>query len=344
MEDLKKNRARLSSMRQDMEDRLQEMRKRYDDLLALRSELSGEATVTAERVEAEREAHLARKEALVREEEVAETARSRVEDLRVVEREVEVKIEALADKARSELRLDLEAEFEAAVADMEADRDWEAVAAEIEEIRERLARMGNVNLEAIHELEEVEARYASLMEQREDLRKSIKNLEDLIASLNKESRTKFVETFEAVRKHFNEIFRKLFQGGRADLRLREGEDVLEAGVEIIAGPPGKEVRSINLLSGGEKTLTAVGLLFALFKSRPSPFCILDEVDAALDEVNIERFCSLLGEYVNDSQFIIVTHSKRTMSYCDFLYGITMQESGISTRIALNLEAYEDRVA
>ena len=117
-------------------------------------------------------------------------------------------------------------------------------------------------------------------------------------------------------------------------------DWLESGVEIRAKPPGKEPRVISQLSGGEKSLTAVALLMAIFKSRPSPFCILDEVDAALDEINIERFCNILGTFVHDSQFIIVTHSKRTMGYCDYLYGITMQENGVSTRIALNLEDYD----
>jgi chromosome segregation protein len=166
----------------------------------------------------------------------------------------------------------------------------------------------------------------------------------MITELNRVSRKRFVETFEDVRSHFNGVFRKLFHGGRADIQLKEGEDVLETGIDIIAGPPRKDVRSISLLSGGERTLTAVALLFALFKARPSPFCLLDEVDAALDETNIERFCSLLIEYTAKSQFLIVTHSKRTMSHADFLYGVTMEEGGVTKLVGMKLEEYRERVA
>jgi chromosome segregation protein len=151
----------------------------------------------------------------------------------------------------------------------------------------------------------------------------------------------FTETFETIRIHFQELFRKLFGGGQADIVLEDPNDILECGIEIIARPPGKELRSISLLSGGEKTMAAVALLMAIFRSKPSPFCILDEVDAALDEANIGRYTAVVREFLDRSQFIVVTHSKRTMTSCDVLYGITMQESGVSKRVAVRFEDWPE---
>jgi len=350
LDDIKRDRLRVSRVLVEMAEQLDSSRKRTENLLVRRSDLSNkvqEMTVAAEERKSVFESN---REDLALYENHQEEARSKLDNLRIDERENEVKLASLIEKAIEEIDLDLYAAFEEKedVSEDEKedrpDHDWEAIEEEIKTIRDRLSRMGNVNLDAISELDEVETRYNGLIEQSEDLVKSIKSLEEMIKDLNRESREKFIVTFEEVKTHFHAIFRKLFQGGKADLRLRDDGDVLESGIDILAGPPGKDMRSINLLSGGERTLTAVGLLFALFKTRPSPFCILDEVDAALDEVNIERFCILLGSYVNESQFIIVTHSKRTMSYCDFLYGITMQENGVSTKISLNLQAYEDQVA
>ena len=144
-----------------------------------------------------------------------------------------------------------------------------------------------------------------------------------------------------MRTHFQELFRKLFGGGMADIVLEDENDVLESGIDIIARPPGKELRSISLMSGGEKTLTAVALLLAVFQLKPSPFCLLDEVDAALDEANIGRFMAMLKEFTEQSQFIVVTHSKKTMAAADVLYGITMQESGISKQVTIRFEDWID---
>jgi chromosome segregation protein len=157
-----------------------------------------------------------------------------------------------------------------------------------------------------------------------------------------ESRKLFVATLETVRGHFKELFRRLFGGGEADLVLEEGaEDVLEGGIDIMACPPGKDTRTISLLSGGEKTLTCVALLLAVFRSKPSPFCVLDEVDAALDEANIGRFTSVLGDFLSSTQFIVITHSKKTMSGADTLYGVTMQESGVSKLVSVRFEDVTD---
>ena len=194
--------------------------------------------------------------------------------------------------------------------------------------------LGNVNVDAIEKQSELEERYEFLAGQSEDLNKSKTQLEQLISRINKESKEKFSVTFEEARKNFHELFRKLFGGGKADIFLEDPHDILECGIEIIARPPGKETRSISLLSGGEKSLTALALLFAIFKTKPSPFCFLDEVDAALDEANIERFNMIVQEFQKNSQFIIITHSKRTMSIVDVLFGITMQTQGVSKKISV----------
>lgn len=213
------------------------------------------------------------------------------------------------------------------------------VDAEIRTLREQLQTIGPVNLEALSELEAVEQRHSGLAQQYEDLRTAKVRLEQLMAQINIESRGLFVTSLEVIRGHFQEIYRSLFGGGEADIIVddSQSEDVLECGIEIIARPPGKQLRSISLLSGGERTLTCVALLLAIFRSRPSPFCVLDEVDAALDEANIDRFSDVLREFMDNTQFIVVTHSKRTMSCADTLYGVTMQESGVSKRVSVRFE-------
>ncbi|MHC5101317.1 MAG: chromosome segregation protein SMC, partial [Planctomycetota bacterium] len=158
--------------------------------------------------------------------------------------------------------------------------------------------------------------------------------------INKESREKFEVTFEQIRDNFQQLFRKLFGGGKADIILENPEDILESGIEIVARPPGKETRTISLLSGGEKTMTAIALLFSVFKTKPSPFCVLDEVDAALDEANNERFNLIVQDFQKQSQFVIITHSKRTMSIADVLYGITMQTQGVSKKISVQFESVD----
>jgi chromosome segregation protein len=249
-------------------------------------------------------------------------------------RESEVRQENLAARVRDELGLDLVARYESYEP---TEQDGAAIQAEIEDLRGKIARLGNVNLDAIAELEELSPRYDHLVAQRTDLVTAIERLEALIAELDQESRTRFAAAFEQIRVQFQEMFRKLFGGGKADVILEDPENPLECGIEIIARPPGKEPQSISLLSGGEKTLTTVALLMAVFKSRPSPFAILDEVDAALDESNIERFNSVLQEFLSLSQFVVITHSKRTMACADVLYGITMEEPGVSKRVSVRFE-------
>jgi chromosome segregation protein len=200
---------------------------------------------------------------------------------------------------------------------------------EIKQIKTFIESCGGVNLAAIEDCKKSEERAKFLKEQMEDLRKGKAELLSLIHELDKESRQAFKTTFELIRTHFQKNFQILFKGGEADLECTESQDVLEAGIEITAKPPGKQMRSLSLLSGGEKCLTAMALLFAIFEVKASPFCILDEIDAPLDDSNVERFLNVVKEFVDRCQFVIITHNKKTMSLADRLYGVSMEEKGVS---------------
>jgi chromosome segregation protein len=247
--------------------------------------------------------------------------------------------DTLVSRLREDYQLDLAELYAQAGRHVEAESQAGSVPVEeeIEELKRKLARLGNVNLEALTELAELEGRAGALQVQHDDLTAAERHLRDIIARIDNDSRSLFTESFNTIRNHFQELFRKLFGGGMADIVLEDQADILESGIEIVARPPGKELRSISLMSGGEKTLTAVALLMAIFRSKPSPFCILDEVDAALDEANIDRFTAVLREFLDRSHFIIITHSKKTMACADVLYGVTMLESGISRRFAVKFE-------
>jgi chromosome segregation protein len=246
---------------------------------------------------------------------------------------------SLADRLREDYRIEL-AELDRHFTP-EEQHQREAVQQEIEELRQKINNLGNVNLEALAELEELESRHQSQVDQHRDLVSAKASLEKIIEKINADSRRLFAETLETVKGHFQTLFRDLFGGGRADIVLDEGVDILDSGVEIVARPPGKEPRSISLLSGGEKTMTCVALLLAIFRSRPSPFCVLDEVDAALDEANIDRFTQVLKDFLAWTQFIIVTHSKKTMICANTIYGLTMQESGVTKQVSVRFEDVSD---
>ena len=249
--------------------------------------------------------------------------------------EIRLKRETVASRLRDDYGIEL-AELEHEPTDEER-HQREEVEAEIAELRRKINNIGNVNLESLAELEEIEQRHESLSTQYADLVQAKESLERIIHKINADSRRLFAETLESVKAHFQDLFRKLFGGGHADIVLEDEADLLECGIEIVARPPGKEPRSISLLSGGEKTLTCVALLLAVFRNRPSPFCILDEVDAALDEANIGRFISVLEEFLAWTHFIVVTHSKKTMTCASTLYGVTMQESGVSARVSVHFD-------
>jgi chromosome segregation protein len=213
------------------------------------------------------------------------------------------------------------------------------VEANLERLRRDRERLGAVNLRAEEELREVEAQHGSLSGERDDLVEAIKRLRQGIQNLNREARERLLSSFELVDKHFKHLFSQLFGGGTAELQLIESEDPLEAGLEIIARPPGKKPATLSLLSGGEQALTALALIFAVFLTNPAPICVLDEVDAPLDDHNIERFCDLLDEMTRatDTRFVIITHNPITMARMNRLFGVTMAERGVSQLVSVDLE-------
>ncbi|HBO87983.1 MAG TPA: chromosome segregation protein SMC [Verrucomicrobia bacterium] len=212
----------------------------------------------------------------------------------------------------------------------------------VAEIQAKLDLMGPVNLVAIEEHAEHEERYAFLMKEQNDLTAAKKQLLEMIKNINNTTTELFEKTFHQVNKEFQEMFKQLFGGGSAKLVLTDEEDILEAGIEIIARPPGKKLQSISLLSGGERTMTAVALLFSLFKVKPSPFCVMDELDAALDDANINRFVSSLKGFLTQSQFVLITHSRQTIAAADVIYGVTMETQGISKLVSMQFADYEKK--
>jgi chromosome segregation protein len=345
---------RLAAMRRDVE----EIRARRERTEREIGDLAGAMRELAERVEsasvretfvreseADARAAVESSDALVRE------TRVRLEELRENERRLELRENEqsleqrhLVDRVQEDLGLSLEQLHEGYEP---TPIDADALGREIEEIKGKIDRLGNVNLDAIQELQALEDRATFLETQRADLVKAKESLREVIKEIDSTCQERFDAAFNEVRTHFREIFRKLFGGGSADVFLVDEQNPLESGVEITAKPPGKEMVTIQLLSGGEKTMTAVALLFAIFRSKPSPFCVLDEVDAALDDANTQRFITLVREFLHESQFILITHSKKTMSAADVLYGVTMEQCGVSKKVAVRfrderpVEASED---
>ncbi|HZV82664.1 MAG TPA: chromosome segregation protein SMC, partial [Geobacteraceae bacterium] len=205
------------------------------------------------------------------------------------------------------------------------------------ELQKQVDDIGEVNLTAIEEYQELEERHNFLASQKADLEESLHSLQQAIQRINRTTRKRFAETFELVNEKFKDVFPRLFCGGRAELKLTNEEDMLETGLDIIVQPPGKKLQNVSLLSGGEKALTAVALIFSIFLIKPSPFCLLDEVDAPLDDANIGRFNDMIREMSSFSQFILITHSKTTMAVADTLYGVTMEEPGVSKLVSVKLQ-------
>ena len=265
---------------------------------------------------------------------VAQERRSHLE-LELVKKQAELKY--LDETSRKELSASLE-EVAASVGDAELD---DAALAESEaryqEVKARIDALGPVNPDALAEFQEAQQRYDFLNAQRQDLLDSIRDTEHAIQNIDTESRRRFAEAFEEINKFFKEMFTTLFGGGAAEMRLTDAENINETGIDIVASPPGKKLQSVLLLSGGEKSLTAMALLMAIFRYQPSPFCVLDEVDAPLDEPNIMRMTRLIKEMSDHTQFIVITHSKRTMEAAQALYGVTMQEPGISKLVSVKFE-------
>jgi chromosome segregation protein len=260
-----------------------------------------------------------------------------LQDLELQHARLDADLDHLARSCRDDLMTSVE-NLRAMPEPPDEGRTLEDEEAELGRARAELDELGPVNLMAIEQHAELEERYNFLSAQRRDLEDSIASLQDTIRKINRQSRQRFMEAFEAIQAGFQQVFSTLFGGGTAQIRLQEGEDdVLEAGIEIAAQPPGKRLQALSLLSGGEKALTAVALLFSLFRYRPSPFCVLDEVDAPLDEANVERFTDLLKVLRQETQFILITHNRKSMEAADLLYGVTMEEPGVSKVLPLRFE-------
>jgi chromosome segregation protein len=225
-----------------------------------------------------------------------------------------------------------------------AGTNWDAISSQVGEMQKRIDEMGPVNLVAIEEYEETEQRHTFLSTQYDDLVKAKTELMEVINRINTQTKEMFTQTFLQIRENFRNLFVEIFGGGKADLILTDENDVLESGIDIVARPPGKQLQTISLLSGGEQTMTAVALLFSIYQVKPSPFCVLDELDAPLDESNINRFVRVLQRFIEHSQFIIITHNKRTIGMADVLYGVTMQEHGVSKIVSVKFHKVEETPA
>jgi chromosome segregation protein len=205
----------------------------------------------------------------------------------------------------------------------------------LNELKAQIRDLGDININSIEEYKRVKERFEFLSAQVEDLNNAQESLIDIIEEMTAKMTEKFIEKFKVIKENFNNTFRELFGGGVADLKL-EGEDVLNSGIEIIVQPPGKKLQALSLLSGGERGLAAIALLFAILKMKPTPFCVLDEIEAALDDANVNRYAQFLRKYSKDTQFITITHRKGSMAVADALYGVTMEEKGVSKMISLKL--------
>ncbi len=267
------------------------------------------------------------------ERENSDRARGKLGELQIKETQFSTKVGDLLESGERELGCRLDEELSARGAVEPRDSLEEDIAS----IERRLRVLGTVNHEALAEQEELSKKIEFLQTQLDDLRQARNRLKELISQLNRKSRALFRETFERVKQEYEVMFRKLFQGGMGELKLEDGEDVLEAGVEMIAKPPGKNPKTLLALSGGERGLTAIALLFAIFKTRPSPFCVLDEADAPLDDENNRRFIRGIADFSKETQFVIVTHKKVTMAHANAWHGVTMQEAGVTKKISVSLE-------
>lgn len=265
---------------------------------------------------------------------------SKTNELRQLEINVN-RLDVKLDNLLASLTENYSMTYEKAKESYKLDMDYDRAKSEVNKLKRIIKDLGIVNLAAPEEFETVNNRYEFLSKQLDDLDKAENTLLEIIEEMDKVMIREFKENFNIINEHFKTTFKELFRGGRAELKLTEPNNILETGVDIIASPPGKKLNNINALSGGEKTLTAISLLFAIIKSKPSPFCVLDEVEAALDEANVDIFGEYLRKLKDKSEFIVITHKKKTMEYADILYGITMQESGVSKLVSVKLEDIEE---
>ncbi|MDD5129590.1 MAG: AAA family ATPase [Candidatus Omnitrophica bacterium] len=263
--------------------------------------------------------------------------KNRLHDLEMQDKDLDYRYTTIKERMLSAYKVDLDI-----LTEPDQGIDPETLSAEITELKRKLDSYGSVNLVAIEEYDELKKRYDFLIQQQTDLSDAKESLHQAILKINRTTRQMFMETFEKVKVEFKNYFRLLFNGGDAQLFLLDESDPLESGIEIICRPPGKKLQNVLLLSGGEKTMSAIALIFAIFKVKPSPFCILDEIDAALDEANVDRFSRVLQEFSKTSQFIVITHNKKTIVNANIMYGITMEQSGVSKIVSVKLSQNKDK--
>lgn len=325
--ELKESTERVNALQKELEESGENLTEQKQRIEVLKEDLK-----TAKDNRALLNEKLREKERVIRDKETEMGhKKDSLNSLKIEDARLETEIKDLKENVFSAHKVSLES-FSPSEEEIDAD-----TREKINELEEKLDRMGNVNLAAIEEEEELNERYNFYLDQQQDLLDSEQSLQETISKINSTARSLFRETINNVRKEFKKVFGTLFQGGEADIRLVGSKDVLESGVDIVISPPGKKLSSISLLSGGERALAAIALLFSLFKVKPSPFCILDEVDAALDEQNIERFTRFLRGLSDSTQFIIISHNKRTLSTSEVLYGVTMEEPGVSRLVSVKIK-------
>ena len=337
----------LSSIRMEIDDRKSSLARIGNQIHVIQEEKKGldkeEVDLKQELTDLEKNISKNNKELLDKEKRMkdymgkSDDVQRQVEKYQMELASIETDIRNLYENFEEKYSRDL-SEYEEKIYEIKTPKD--EIRTRLQEAKEELRSLGQINLMAPEEFEEVKERYEFLTGQLKDLEKAREDLKKITKQILEESEELFIRTYEKIKKNFHSMFRRLFGGGRAELSLADSDNVLESGIEIYAQPPGKKLENIALLSGGERSLTAVALLFAMYMVRPSPFCILDEIDAALDEHNVGRFINLLEEFSRTSQFIIITHNKKTVAGADALLGITMEESGVSKVVSIKLDREE----
>jgi chromosome segregation protein len=329
-EDMESSRQKMARLTEEQEETRKRLHQAHSRLLEQERLLRTEEDHWREFEDHQRELEARRVQLLQQDKKLEQE----IQGMRQEIAEFNLKIQYLLHQTQENYHLDLRTET---TVPPEEPPDFERLEKKLQKLRDRVARIGEVNLTAIEEYDEQQERHAFLTAQRDDLVQSLDGLKKAISRINRTTRRRFLKTLEAVNRKLSEVFPLLFNGGSGHLQLLTDRDPLEAGIEILVHPPGKRLTSMSLLSGGEKALAAAALLFSLYMIRPSPFCILDEVDAPLDEANIDRFTQLLKTISQDSQIIMVTHNKRTMEISDLLLGVTMEQPGISKIMAVNFK-------
>ena len=325
--------AETAGRRGDLETELAEVERLLGASLVERDRAQGETAVAEDRVREGRGEIEGREQGLKERRRECFVLRDALAEVDVDRARTGSDLDHLARECQQSVGI-AAAEAAAGLTDEDRARDLDALAALVQELRDKLERMGQVNVLAVEQAQELEERHTFLTAQRQDLLDSISELDQAIRKIDRASRERFQEAFQIINQHFGEMFKQLFGGGTGGLSLLDEEDLLESGIDIMAQPPGKRLQNVLLLSGGEKALTAIALLFAIFQYKPSPFCILDEVDAPLDDANIGRFVSMLEGLKEQTQFVLITHSRKTMSIADQLYGVTMEEPGVSKLVSV----------